>query len=210
MPPLPAQDLRSNLATWAVPSASVPAVTGRMFNLLPRETYDPLFTGQYLETTYFDTAGLALRKARNKGGRYVTLRIRCYRPSGSWAFSTKTEQSKFRVALDPARAEQLLAEGFASTDLEFLPPNLLARLLELADDAPLLPVVTVCFQRYAVEDADNRLTFDLNVRTDTGKTFPSAVLEHKATDANAAPFAVFPALGLRPIKLSKFLWATRA
>ncbi len=210
MPALPAQDLRSNLATWAVRAAYVPAVTCRMLDLLPREIYDPAFAGQYLETTYFDTAGFALRKARNKGGRYLTLRIRCYRPSGSWAFSAKTEQSKFRVTLDPERAELLLTSGYTAVDLEFLPPNLLARLLDLAEDESLVPVVTVCFHRFAVEDADNRLTFDLNVHTDSGKVFPSAVLEHKATDASAAPFAVFPALGLRPIKLSKFLWATRA
>jgi hypothetical protein len=181
-----------------------------MLDQLPRETYDPSFAGQDLETTYFDTPAFALRKARNKGKRYLTLRIRRYRPSESWAFSAKTEQSKFRVALDSARAVQLLKDGFTPTDLEFLPSNLLARLIELVDDAPLAPVVTVCFQRYAVEDADNRLTFDLNVRTDTDKVFSSAVLEHKATDANAAPYAAFPALSLRPIKLSKFLWATRA
>jgi hypothetical protein len=210
MPPLPAQDLRSNLATWAVPAVSVPAIASRLLSLLPREKYDPAFTGQELETTYFDTPGLALRKARNNGSRYLTLRIRRYQPSGSWAFSAKTEQSKYRIALDPERAHQLLVEGFAPTDIEFLPPNLLARLIELAEDSPLVPVVTVCFQRYAVEDADNRLTFDLTVRTDTGKCFPAAVLEHKATDANARPYAAFPALGLRPIKLSKFLWSTRA
>jgi hypothetical protein len=181
-----------------------------MLDLLPCEAYDPAFAGQELETTYFDTAGFALRKARNKGGRYLTLRIRSYRPSGSWAFSAKTEQSKFRVALDRERAEQLLGNGFTVVDLDFLPPDLLARLLDLVTDQPLHPVVTVCFRRFAVEDDANRLTFDLNVHTDTGKTFPPAVLEHKATDASAAPIAAFPALGLRPIKLSKFLWATRA
>jgi hypothetical protein len=181
-----------------------------MLGLLPREQYDPAFAGQVLETTYFDTPGFALRKARNSGSRYLTLRVRRYRPSGSWAFSAKTEQSKFRVALDSARAAQLLTDGFTPTDLEFLPPNLLARLIELAEDAPLVPVVTVCFQRYAVEDADNRLTFDLNVRTDTGKVFPAFVLEHKTTDAKAPPYPAFAALGLRQIKLSKFLWATRS
>jgi hypothetical protein len=209
MQPLPAQDLRTNLATWAVPSALAPAVAARMLDLLPPETFDPAFAGQRLETTYLDTAGFALRGARKRGDRYLTLRIRCYQPGGAYAFSAKTEAGKFRVELDPGRAARLLA-GFVATDLDFLAPDLLARLLDLAGDQPLRPVVAVCFRRFAVEDTGNRLTFDLNVATDTGKLFPAAVLEHKATDAGAAAFAVFFALGLRPIKLSKFLWSTRA
>jgi hypothetical protein len=209
MNPLPAQDLRSNLATWAVPTRQIPAVAGRMRDLLPPETYDLAFAGQRLETTYFDTAGFALRAARKRGDRYLTLRIRCYQPSDAYAFSAKTEAGKFRTFLDRGYAQNLLSGGFQATDLDFLPPDLLARLLDVAGDRPLRPVVTVCFQRYAVEDADNRLTLDLDVATDTGKQFPSGVLEHKANYPQAGPNTIFPALGLRPIKLSKFLWATR-
>jgi hypothetical protein len=210
MPPLPAQDLRSNLATWAVPERLAPAIAGTMLDLLPRESYDPAYAGQFLETTYFDTASFALRKARKQRRRYLTLRIRGYYPSGRYAFSAKTETSKLRIELDPDQARQLLCDGFQVVDLAFVPPDLLARLLELVVDEPLQPIVAVRFQRYAVEDSDNRLTFDLDIRTDTGKRFPSGVLEHKATDAQGIPYAVFPGLGLHPIKLSKFLWATRS
>jgi hypothetical protein len=51
------------------------------------------------------------------------------------------------------------------------------------------------------------LTLDLGVATDTGKTLLAGVLEHKTTSQPAA--LDWPrALGLRPVKLSKFLWAT--
>ena len=54
----------------------------------------------------------------------------------------------------------------------------------------------------------DRLTLDLCVATDTGKRLPCGVLEFKSIDAGAGPPGRLPALGLRPIKLSKFLWAT--
>jgi hypothetical protein len=44
-------------------------------------------------------------------------------------------------------------------------------------------------------------------RTDTGKTRPHAVLESKSTSPDEPPE---PLAALRPIKLSKFLWATGA
>jgi hypothetical protein len=46
------------------------------------------------------------------------------------------------------------------------------------------------------------------VRTDTGKCLPYAVLEHKSADAEASTPGSLLALPLRPVKLSKFLWAT--
>ena len=61
--------------------------------------------------------------------------------------------------------------------------------------------------RYAVEDEQDRVTLDTQVRTDTGKTLPRAVLEFKSTRPDKPPDAL-TALHLRPIKLSKFLWAT--
>ena len=64
MRPLPANDLRTNLATWAVPPELVPAVASRMLDAMPRESFDPAFAGQQLETTYLDNADFALRKAR--------------------------------------------------------------------------------------------------------------------------------------------------
>ena len=75
---LPATDLRSNVGTWAVPSCQLPALTHQMLDVLAPEKFDPDFYGQYLETTYFDTKSFKLRKARVKGSKYVTIRIRCY------------------------------------------------------------------------------------------------------------------------------------
>jgi hypothetical protein len=66
MPPLPARDLRSNLATWAVPPALAPAVAGILLDTLPREAFDPGFFGQIINTHYFDTADFDLCNARLK------------------------------------------------------------------------------------------------------------------------------------------------
>jgi len=62
MDPLP--DMRSNIATWAIPTSLLPAVAAEMRAELDPESFDPLFQGQQLETTYFDTAGYDLRRAR--------------------------------------------------------------------------------------------------------------------------------------------------
>ena len=214
MPPAP--DLRTNRGTWAIATAQVAALAYRMVNVLPTEAYDPNFRGQYLETTYFDTAGLALLRARRRQSKYLTLRVRCYAPpydpgsprqnqAEAYALSVKTEAQKFRTALPRDQAEMLLAGGLpAGFWPDFLPADLVARLMDLAGDKPLQPVVTVCTRRYAVEDARARLTLDVAIQTDTGKWYPSAVLEYKSTQPAGAPPLAVPG---RPIKLSKFLWS---
>jgi hypothetical protein len=78
--------LRTNIATWAVPIEQIPAVTEIMLDSLPPEDYDPSFKGQELETTYFDTPRLELRKNRLNHDKYITLRVRqprhCHRLHG--------------------------------------------------------------------------------------------------------------------------------
>jgi hypothetical protein len=182
-----------------------------MVESLPAEVYDPGFCGQELETTYFDTPGFDLRRARRRGRKYLTLRIRCYQPAGGqefYALSAKTETQKFRVALDSVDAEKILADAAPDAWPRNLPADLLARLRELAVGQPIRPVVTVCGCRYAVEDDTDRLTLDVGVGTDTGKCLPGAVLEFKSRQDGAQPPSELAALGLRPIKLSKFLWST--
>jgi hypothetical protein len=201
--------MRQNLATWAVPAWQLPAVAHVLHDVLPNEVYDPHFQGQELATTYFDTPDFALRKARRKKDRYLTLRVRCYQtPDGSelYALSAKTEQEKWRQEIEPAVADLLLA-GTADPG-GMLPAHLLARLQELAGNAPVGPVVTVGCRRYSVEDDEDRFTLDVGVKTDTGKWLPCSVLEFKSTDSIARPPASLMLLGLRPIKSSKFLWAT--
>jgi hypothetical protein len=207
----PGEDLRTNLATWAVLPQRLPAVARVLQELLPHEPYDPQFRGQYLETTYLDTSCFSLRAARRRRNRYLTLRVRCYRPYGSgeeaYALSAKTGEGKFRVALAPATAEVILAGGFEKFSL-LLPADLLGRLFELTENLPLLAVARVRCVRYAVEDDKDRLTLDCNVHTDTGKRLAAAVLEFKSMYPDPAPEPLV-ALGLPPIKLSKFLWATK-
>lgn len=205
MPSLPATDLRSNCGTWAVPEKCLPCLAHQMVHALPTEAFDPNFQGQWLETIYFDTHRFALRKARVKGDHYLTLRIRCYQGEPeTYALSAKTESQKFRVELQPEIVPSILQGGPVSVG-GLLPPDLLARLQELAGDDPLLGVVKVCFTRYAVENPTDRLTLDVGIQTDTGKCYPTHVLEYKSTSpGNSPPLA----LSLRPIKLSKFLWAT--
>jgi hypothetical protein len=207
MDPLPATDLRHNLATWAVPAPRLPGVANQMLHALPTERFDASFAGQELATTYFDTAAFDLRKARLKGDRYCTVRIRCYRSEArpeSYALSAKTDDRKVRIDLPADLAEALLA-GDTLDIGRALPGDLQARLYDLVGDRPLVPVVTVGATRYAVEDDTDRLTLDVHVRTDTGKRFPINVLEFKSKDREARPpFAA----GLRPIRVSKFLWAT--
>ncbi len=114
--------------------------------------------------------------------------------------STDTHNPKRHLRREPdAQARDSLKD--------LLPPNLLARLLEITEEE-LLPVVTVCCRRYAVEDADRRLTLDCEVTTDHGKSLPASVLEFKAMDKEEPPPGRLARLLIRPIKLSKFLWAT--
>jgi hypothetical protein len=212
VPPLPAANLRSNRGTWAVPPCALPAVAAVLREALPPEAYDPAFRGQHLETTYFDTTGFRLRKARKRGDKYLTLRLRCYRDGHggeAYALSAKTEGEKFRAEVDAAAAHAWLEGQALAALVGRLPAHLQARLLDLAGDRPLVPVVCVRARRYAVEDGGDRLTLDVEVQTDRGQTLPYAVLEFKSTDAEAAPPAGLPAAGCRPLKLSKFLWATR-
>jgi hypothetical protein len=214
---LPAHDLRVNVLTLAVPNDRLPAVGYCLRALLPAEEYDPDFHGQYLQTTYFDTATFKLRKARLKGRKYLTVRIRCYAPThgpgrnypdGVYALSLKTEAGKYRQPMSPADAEGLLAKGIESPEEFNLPPDLLARYLDLAGDALLLPVVTVCFSRYAVESTTDRLTLDSGIVSSNGKVFPTNVLEVKTTTQPFVPVPEVTQWGLSPIRLSKFLWST--
>jgi hypothetical protein len=210
MDPLPTQDLRSNIATWSVPLHALPAATERMLALLPAEAYDPYFRGQALETTYFDTREFRLRQARKRRKKYLTLRIRCYRSTDTYALSAKTEDQKFRVEIDPAIAEIILDTGLPYADAyNLLPADLQARFLELCGDEPVVPVSTVRFHRYAVEDEEERLTLDADIRSDRGVRLPTSVLEQKSNDSGTEPFPAFRALCLRPLKLSKFLWSLK-
>jgi hypothetical protein len=209
VPSLPAADLRSNLATWAVPNGLVPAVAARMRDLLPAEFYDLDFRGQVLQTTYFDTLDLDLRRARKKGERYLTLRIRQYGEgcNAAYALSAKTESEKFRTVLDPETAERLL-DDLDPGLLWRLSPNLMDRLDELIGKAGLIPAATVHARRFAVEDDRDRLTLDCDVHTGAGKSLPLSVLEFKSADKGADLPDAVTTLRLPPVKLSKFLWAT--
>src|SRR5260370_12002993 len=150
-----------------------------MTEALPLETFDSGFQGQDLETTYFDTRDFALRKARNRGSKYLTLRIRCYQSSDAYALSAKTEDAKYRVVLDSQTADFLLDRNMNVGLPALLPGDLLARLADLAQDKPLVPVTTICFRRYAVENDRDRLTFDTGVHTKTGKHLRTTALEFK-------------------------------
>jgi len=202
--------LRRNIGTWAVPAVQLPAVGHFMHDVLKNEPWDPHFLGQDLRTYYFDTRDFVLRKARHKGEQYLTLRLRCYRPLEGgpefYALSGKTEAEKWRQEINDDVADALLANpaGLVS----FLPPNLLARYQGLVGDQPLLAVVCVCCRRYAVEDNTDRYTLDVHIHTDTNKRLPFSVLEYKSADQAESPPGNLLGIGLRPIKLSKFLWAT--
>lgn len=222
--PLPTQDLRKNVATWAVPIKALPAIAKRMVQTLPAEGFDPDFQGQDLCTTYFDTQAQDLRRARVKKQKYLTLRVRAY-PKNIFAINAKTEDGKFRAQIDSVSATYLLNNTIQSGDLSnLLPSDILARLLDLAGDQPLLPSVTVKQRRYAVENELHRFTLDTDICTNHGKEFHAAVLEHKTSTNQSAkdeastisvgmgdatvPSVITTGIELVPIKLSKWLWAT--
>jgi hypothetical protein len=209
MDPVPVTDLRSNLGTWAVPSCQVPAVAYCLPHLAPTEPFDPTFQGQDLVTTYFDTQHLALYKARKKGDSYLTLRLRCYQGNQKtpevYALSAKTESEKWRQEITSDLADAI---GRQPSLLQAnLPGNLQARYLELVGDDPLLVVSNISCRRFAVENSQDRFTLDVDVHTDTGKSLPFAVLEYKSTETDNPPPGSLLTLPLRPLKLSKFLWA---
>jgi hypothetical protein len=214
---LPSQDLRSNIGSWAVPSWAIPAAVHQMTDALPREQFDPSFMGQYLQTTYFDTRTMALRKARVPREEYLTLRLRSYSPScpaggtypvPTFALSAKTEDQKFRIETNPAVAKLALTDPPLDLLAQLLPANLYARLLDIIGNDDLLPVVTCTASRFAVEDDTSRLTLDINPATDTGKKLPFSIMEFKSTHRNTTPPGSLPLPCMRPIKLSKFLWST--
>jgi hypothetical protein len=213
MKSIPSGALRNNVGTWAVSSEQLPMTACAMLAALPRERFDPDFHGQHLETTYFDTTDFDLRRARLKGDKYLTLRIRCYRTASTdreeYALSAKTESAKVRMAIDPNTAEFLLAGvEIANTLAQLLPADLQARLLALTSNKSVGPVVCVYARRYAVETETDRLTLDVAIHTDMGKCLPFNVLEFKRAREEATPPGSLASLGLRPIKSSKFLWAT--
>jgi hypothetical protein len=217
MPSIPASTIRDNLATWAVTPCAVPAVAAMMTKLWNPEPFDPEFYGQYLQTTYFDTESRKLRKARLAGDRYITLRLRAYHPAqgaggdyppGRYAVSAKTEDEKDRFDVTTGVAQALLQKDDAFQLMSnILSPSLTARLWEIADEEPLFPVFTVLAHRFATENSEDRLTLDVEVHTDTCKVLEFAVLEFKSTGPQPIPteLAIIP--GIRPLKMSKYLWA---
>src|SRR6516225_6580778 len=139
-------NLRSNLGTWAVPVEQIPAVARAMLEAFPAEAHDAGFAGQELTTTYFDTPRLELRKNRLTHDKYLTLRLRCYRgeTGESYAVSAKTEQEKFRLEIAGATAELLTGGDDALTLFaQLLPGHLFARLMAVAHDQTLVPVVCI-------------------------------------------------------------------
>ena len=203
---IPTEDIRTNLDTFAVPTCYLPAVAHFMHDALPNEPYDPHFYGQSIVTMYYDTKDFDLRKARKKGDRYITLRMRAY-PTGTMAVSAKTEDEKYRAEpFSPLPLGE--GPGVRAFDIADLPAHLQARVMEIAGNKPLVPVVTVYTRRYAIEDNEDRFTLDVDVQTDLGKSLPFSVLEFKSNDRQVATAALL-AIGLKPIKISKFLWATK-
>jgi hypothetical protein len=79
--------------------------------------------------------------------------------------------------------------------------------MEIAGNNPLVPVLTVYTRRYAIEDNEDRFTHGVDAQTDLGKSLSFAVLELNSNEFKPAPSALL-AIGLKPIKISKFLWAT--
>jgi hypothetical protein len=209
MTPLPTGDVRTNLGSWAVSTYQLPAVANKLHDWLKNEPYDPNFLGQGITTTYFDTRKGKLRQTRVSKDKYLTLRVRCYQAPElpeAYALSAKTESEKFRMEIT---GEDALAfqKGQARWG-DFLPGNLYARLLDISQEEEILPKIQVTCKRFAVEDNVRRFTLDVDVRTDLGKVLPFSVLEYKGAPTDTTP-PNFPALGLRPIKLSKFVWSTR-
>src|SRR5260370_23598852 len=105
--PIPTEDLRSNIGTWAVGISLLPAVTRFMVDCLPKEEYDPYFNAQPICTTYFDTKDFNLRKARTRKDKYIVIRVRDY-PGATTALSVKTENEKFRVEVTTTDIETLI------------------------------------------------------------------------------------------------------
>jgi hypothetical protein len=209
MPLLPTGDIRTNLGSWAVATCQLPAVANRMHDWLKNEPYDPGFLGQKLSTTYFDTRKGKLRKARVNQDQYLTLRIRCYKADGvdeAYAISAKTESEKFRLEITGDDADNF-QKGRASW-ADFLPANIYARLIDISNEEEIFPKVLIWCTRFAVEDNVKRFTLDVDIKTDLGKLLPFSVLEYKGAPGDYTPPG-FPTLGLRPIKLSKWLWSSR-
>jgi hypothetical protein len=116
----------------------------------------------------------------------------------------RRSDSRAPAPRNPPEAASSLAGNFNALARQ-LAADLLARFRELAD-TPVKPVVCVQCRRYAVENDEDRLTLDTCVHTDTGTHLPFNVLEFNSTEPDDPPE---PLTALRPIKLSKFLWATK-
>lgn len=213
MPQLPSQALVSNRATWGVPDNRLPALGSVMHDLLPNESYDPRFVGQDISTDYFDSPRRELIRARRKSRHYLTLRLRQYSPPdgqpNAWALSAKCDLGKWRQQISAQEAHLIRTNQMPDWAETYLPANLLARLQGLVvDSANLVVCVNVRCRRYAVEDASQRFTLDVGLRTDLGKKYGCSVLEFKSVQEDAPVPSNLQRLSLRPLKLSKFRWAT--
>lgn len=200
--------IRPTGGKYAVPTEQLPWVAKLMLNVpgLSLEKYDPLFQGQVLHTYYLDTPEFDLRKARAEKEIYITLRVRCYHSflGKDYALDAKTDKGKWKGVLSEEQAQGLIDNTLVVQGL--LPGDLQAKLLSITQES-LLPVVKIHSKRYAVENEVDRITLDTNVYSDTGKILPCSVLEWKSMGGDPAPLAVKNA-GLRPMKMSKYLWST--
>ena len=139
----------------------------------------------------------------------MTLRVRCYGGSDVYALSAKTEKEKFRTLLNNKDGESLLAGENISDIIESnLPSNILISMLEITDQQPLVRSAKIYTRRYAVENKEDRYTLDVDVETIKGKMLPYSILEFKSTK-DSIPSPILDTINLEPIKISKFLWATR-
>ena len=125
---------------------------------------------------------------------------RIYPPNDAYALSAKTEDQKFfRLPIAEDVAYRIV-DGDIDALAPLLPHELLARFLELTDASPVRTATMVMCRRYAVEDDQDRLTLDTNVRTPVGKRMDFNVLEFKSVKPKPMPMA------LANLMLSTLAW----
>jgi inorganic triphosphatase YgiF len=207
---------RVNLGKWAVPMAQLPMVAAGMLATpsLVFDPYDRQFRGQQQRTTYFDTPSLDLLKNRQDSDQYLTLRVRCYegQDGETYVLSVKTENLKWRQEIEESLADSLITatSDIAPLVIDLIPSEALTRLITLTSGQPLRPVLCIEYRRYAIEDSESRLTLDVGICADNGKHLHCGILEWKSVNEDADLPTNLQAMPLRPIKLSKFLWAMGA
>lgn len=193
---------------YVVPRIALPEIVQRLPADLTVLEINGRHTFSY-ESTYFDTADLALYRAHVQHRRIrYKVRTRGYHDTGGAMLEVKLkgyrgETVKMRLPYPFEQRSALTAEGQTFVDLV---------VAETYDTTvpPIAPVMTTSYQRAALVDLERgtRVTLDVGLgwtnRTSCRRVDDVALIETKSASGPGPVDRVLHSLALRPVRVSKY------